>query len=123
MTELTVLQGNITERDTDAIVNAANNGLLGGFGVDGAIHAAAGPGLLAECQMIRDKVGLLPTGLAVTTSAHNLPSTWIDPNGIRSFRMRFSPKEAATIELVRYLDKPGVFNNLEHGISALRLTN
>lgn len=46
-----------------------------------------------------------------------------DPNGIRSFRMRFSPKEAATIELVRYLDKPSVFNNLEHGISALRLTN
>lgn len=71
MTELTVVQGNITECDTDAIVNAANNGLLGGFGVDGAIHAAAGSGLLAECQQIRDKVGLLPTGLAVTTSANS----------------------------------------------------
>lgn len=77
MTEITVLKGNIEHRDTDAIVNAANNGLLGGFGVDGAIHAAAGPELLKACQHIRDQVGMLPTGLAVTTQAGNLPSKMV----------------------------------------------
>jgi O-acetyl-ADP-ribose deacetylase (regulator of RNase III) len=69
---LELVQGNIVEETTDAIVNAANSSLLGGSGVDGAIHEAAGPGLLAECRKIRDQRGTLPSGQAVSTKAGRL---------------------------------------------------
>jgi O-acetyl-ADP-ribose deacetylase (regulator of RNase III) len=69
---LELVMGNITDETTDAIVNAANSGLLGGGGVDGAIHKAAGPALLAECKKIREQRGPLPTGQAVTTSGADL---------------------------------------------------
>ncbi len=69
---LELVMGNITDETTDAIVNAANSGLLGGGGVDGAIHKAAGPALLAECKRIREQRGPLPPGQAVTTSGGDL---------------------------------------------------
>ena len=65
---LSLIQGDITEQDTDAIVNAANAGLAGGAGVDGAIHAAGGPSIMVECR----KIGGCPTGQAVITAGGNL---------------------------------------------------
>ncbi|MGH2497314.1 MAG: O-acetyl-ADP-ribose deacetylase [Ktedonobacteraceae bacterium] len=70
---LALLKGNIVEVRADAIVNAANSGLRGGGGVDGAIHRAAGPTLMEECR----KFGGCPTGKAVATSAGKLPAQYV----------------------------------------------
>ncbi|MBI2870155.1 MAG: O-acetyl-ADP-ribose deacetylase [Candidatus Omnitrophica bacterium] len=68
-----LVQGDITEQDVDAIVNAANSGLMGGGGVDGAIHRAGGPKILAECRKIREKLpDGLPAGQAVMTTGGRL---------------------------------------------------
>jgi O-acetyl-ADP-ribose deacetylase (regulator of RNase III) len=72
-------QGDITVIPADAIVNAANSGLLGGGGVDGAVHAAGGPEILAECRHLRATrfPQGLPTGQAVATTAGRLPARWV----------------------------------------------
>lgn len=71
-TKLSIIQGDITMQTTDAIVNAANPSLMGGGGVDGAIHQAGGPAILAECKQIVSKQGRLPTGKAVITTGGKL---------------------------------------------------
>jgi O-acetyl-ADP-ribose deacetylase (regulator of RNase III) len=69
--------GDITRQDTDAIVNAANSLLLGGGGVDGAIHRAGGPVILETCQLIVARIGRLPAGRAVITTGGNLPAKYV----------------------------------------------
>ncbi|KIF71121.1 macro domain-containing protein [Streptomyces sp. AcH 505] len=79
MTTLTLVRGDITEQQTDAIVNAANSSLLGGGGVDGAIHRRGGPEILAACRDLRaGHYGRgLPTGQAVATTAGRLDAHWV----------------------------------------------
>jgi O-acetyl-ADP-ribose deacetylase len=72
-----LIQDDITQIKADAIVNAANNSLLGGGGVDKAIHRAGGRAILKECLKIRDRQGGCPTGEAVITTAGNLPARYV----------------------------------------------
>ena len=76
---ISLVQGDITLQQVDAIVNAANSSLMGGGGVDGAIHGRGGPAILRECMAIRkDRFPEgLPTGLAVATTAGNLAARWV----------------------------------------------
>ncbi|MEV0292529.1 O-acetyl-ADP-ribose deacetylase [Nocardia sp. NPDC050710] len=79
MVSLTLVRGDITEQSVDAVVNAANSSLLGGGGVDGAIHRKGGPEILAECRKLRaSRYGKgLKTGQAVATTAGRLPARWV----------------------------------------------
>lgn len=79
MPQLQCVRGDITEQTCDAIVNAANSSLLGGGGVDGAIHRRGGPAILQACQELRrTRLGKgLPTGQAIATTAGRLPARWV----------------------------------------------
>lgn len=79
MARITLVQGDITEQEVDAIVNAANSSLMGGGGVDGAIHRKGGRAILEECKRVRAETypDGLPTGQAVSTTAGELPARWV----------------------------------------------
>ncbi|MCG8614902.1 MAG: O-acetyl-ADP-ribose deacetylase [Desulfobacterales bacterium] len=78
MGTIKIIQGDITQAEVDAIVNAANSRMLGGGGVDGAIHRAAGPALLAACREVPEKDGMrCPAGQARLTSAGNLKASYV----------------------------------------------
>jgi O-acetyl-ADP-ribose deacetylase (regulator of RNase III) len=79
MVQIVLLRGDITEAEVDAVVNAANSSLLGGGGVDGAIHRRGGPEILAECRRLRATryPDGLPTGQAVATTAGQLAASWV----------------------------------------------
>ncbi len=91
MTTITLVQGDITGESADAIVNAANSSLLGGGGVDGAIHRRGGPAILEDCRKLRaSQYGKgLATGRAVATTAGNLHAQWV----IHTVGPVFSPSE------------------------------
>lgn len=72
-----LVQGDITKESTDAVVNAANRSLLGGGGVDGAIHRAGGPAILEACKAVRAKQGECPPGEAVLTTGGRLPAKYV----------------------------------------------
>ena len=76
-TKVSMIQGDITKQATEAIVNAANPSLMGGGGVDGAIHRAGGPAILEECKEIVARQGRLPTGRAVITTGGNLKARYV----------------------------------------------
>ena len=76
-TRLSLIRGDITQQETDAVVNAANPSLMGGGGVDGAIHRAGGSAILEECKKIVAKQGRLSTGKAVITTAGNLKVKYV----------------------------------------------
>jgi O-acetyl-ADP-ribose deacetylase (regulator of RNase III) len=77
MTRIEVRFGDITAEDVDVVVNAANSALAGGGGVDGAIHRAGGPTIMAECRAIAARAGGCPPGEAVATSGGLLPARWV----------------------------------------------
>ncbi|WP_406122598.1 O-acetyl-ADP-ribose deacetylase [Streptomyces canus] len=91
MTTIRLVQGDITRESADAIVNAANSSLLGGGGVDGAIHRRGGPAILADCRKLRaGHYGKgLPTGMAVATTAGDLDARWV----IHTVGPRYSQEE------------------------------
>ncbi|MFE1289249.1 O-acetyl-ADP-ribose deacetylase [Streptomyces sp. NPDC058751] len=91
MTTITLVRGDITRQSADAVVNAANSSLLGGGGVDGAIHRRGGPAILAECRKLRaGHYGKgLPTGRAVATTAGDLDARWV----IHTVGPRYSREE------------------------------
>ncbi|GGZ69704.1 O-acetyl-ADP-ribose deacetylase [Streptomyces bluensis] len=97
MTAITLIQGDITQQSADVIVNAANSSLLGGGGVDGAIHRRGGPAILAECRDLRaSRYGRgLPTGQAVATTAGELDARWV----IHTVGPRFVPGEDRSLLL------------------------
>lgn len=75
--KILLLEGDITKTPVDAIVNAANSALVGGGGVDGAIHRAGGPEIMHELAAIRQRIGHCPTGSAVATTAGRLPAQYV----------------------------------------------
>src|SRR6187431_3684596 len=75
--QISIIKGDITKMEVDAIVNAANSSLMGGGGVDGAIHRAGGTAILDECKKIIAKQGSCNTGEAVITTAGNLPAKFV----------------------------------------------
>lgn len=96
--EITSIQGDITEQAVDAVVNAANSSLLGGGGVDGAIHRKGGPEILAACRALRaSHYGKgLATGRAVATTAGRLPARWV----IHTVGPRYAAGEPGRAELL-----------------------
>jgi O-acetyl-ADP-ribose deacetylase (regulator of RNase III) len=106
---------NITQETTDAIVNAANSSLLGGGGVDGAIHRAGGPVILAECRQIVNKIGSLPAGKAVITTGGQLAAKYV----IHTVGPIYRDGERGEAETLASCHRESVHLADEHGLESL----
>jgi len=112
---LSLLQGDITQQDTDVIVNAANSSLLGGGGVDGAIHRAGGPRILEECTAIRATHGECPAGHAVITTGGNLKARHV----IHAVGPIWRGGNHGEDELLRSAYRSSLLLAVEHGLRTI----
>lgn len=112
-----VVVGDITRQDVTAIVNAANSSLLGGGGVDGAIHRAGGPAILKECQQLRQTVypDGLPTGQAVITTGGNLPAKYV----IHTVGPIYGQDREREADLLADCYRNSLLLALQHGVTTL----
>ena len=114
-TSLVLIRGDITREQVDAIANAANEQLMGGGGVDGAIHRAGGPTIAAECSAIRAKQGGCPTGQAVITTGGNLPAKHV----IHTVGPIWRGGTAGEAELLASCYRESLRLAVEHGIKTI----
>ena len=114
-TTLALVRGDITRERVDAIANAANEGLMGGGGVDGAIHRAGGAAIAVECSAIRAKQGGCPTGQAVITTGGNLPAKHV----IHTVGPIWRGGDAGEAELLASCYRESLGLALEHGIKTI----
>ncbi len=112
-----VVIGDITRQDVTAIVNAANSTLLGGGGVDGAIHRAGGPEILKECREIRNTIypDGLPTGQAVITTGGNLPAKYV----IHTVGPIYGSEQQREAELLAACYQNSLLLALQHGVTSI----
>lgn len=110
-TRLELVQGDITRQDTDAIVNAANSGLAGGGGVDGAIHRAGGPAIMEECRHVRP----CPAGEAVITSGGNLAARYV----IHAVGPIYRDGKSGESDLLADAYHNSLFLAAEHGLKSI----
>ncbi len=118
-TRIELIQGDITKIKVDAIVNAANSSLLGGGGVDGAIHRAGGPAILAACQLIRAKQGSCKVGEAVITTAGKLPAKYV----IHTVGPVWNNGKSQEVEFLASAYRNSLELAVEHGVKTIAFPN